>query len=167
MTREQYLQIMHAIRETKYGITLIKWSGKGITYLTALIYLFCIGFLLWQRDLRVVPFVMTPAVSFVFVSIFRAKYGAQRPYEKYDFVPLLPKDTKAKSFPSRHVFSIFVLAAVILFVQPVCGGVLLCLGVVLAVLRVVIGVHFPRDVIAGGVIGIFCGVTGMAVWGLL
>ena len=71
MTREQYLQVMTAIRKTKYGITLIKWSGKGITYLTALIYLLCIGFLLWQKDLRVVPFVMAPAVSFVFVSIFR------------------------------------------------------------------------------------------------
>lgn len=167
MTREQYLQTMNAIRKTKYGIMLIKWSGKGITYLTALIYLLCIGFLLWQRDLRVVPFVMAPAVSFVFVSIFRTKYAAQRPYEKYDFVPLLPKDTKAKSFPSRHVFSIFVIATVIVFVQPACGSVLLCLGVVLAVLRVVMGVHFPRDVIAGAVIGIVCGITGMAVWMLL
>lgn len=167
MTREQYLQIMNAIRETKYGITIVKWSGKGITYLTALAYLVCIGCLLWQKDLRVVPFVMTPAVSFVFVSIFRSKYAAVRPYEKYGFAPLLPKDTKAKSFPSRHVFSIFVIASVILFVQPICGGVLLVLGVVLAILRIVMGVHFPRDVIAGAVIGIVCGITGMAVWMLL
>lgn len=167
MTRERYLQMMNAIRKTKYGITMIKWSGKGITYLTALVYLLCIGFLLWQQDMRVIPFVMAPAVSFVFVSIFRAKYAAPRPYEIYDFVPLLPKDTKAKSFPSRHVFSIFVIATVIVFVHPVCGSVLLCLGVILAVLRVVMGVHFPKDVIAGAVIGIVCGITGMAVWMLL
>ncbi len=164
MTKEQYLRIMEWIRGKKYGISWIKWSGKGITYLTAFLYFVCMIWLVCCRDMRVIPFVVTPSVSFVCVSIFRTLYGAKRPYEKYGFEPLLPKDTQAKSFPSRHVFSIFVIATVICFVWPVVGVCLLWLGMVLAVLRVVMGVHFPGDVLAGAVIGVVSGCIGMGIW---
>lgn len=164
MTRDQYLRVMGWIREQKYGIALVQWSGKVITYLTAFVYFVVIFFLLWSRDLRVIPFLLTPAVSFVGVSVFRARYGAVRPYEKYDFMPLLPKDTQAKSFPSRHVFSIFVIATVVCYIRLLPGLFLLLSGIVLAVLRVVIGVHFPKDVLAGALVGIFSGCVGMGIW---
>lgn len=167
MTREQYISIMGWIRNKPYGISFIKWSGKGITYLTAFVY-FAVGiFLLWQRDDRVIPLLLVPAVSFFLVSIFRTKYGALRPYEKYGFTPLIPKDTQGKSFPSRHVFSIFVIATVVCYVWLLPGIILLLLGMVLAVLRVVMGVHFPKDVLAGAMLGVVSGCFGMGTWLLL
>lgn len=164
MTREQYLCVMGWIRGKKYGIACVKWSGKVITYLTAFVYAAAILFLGWHRDLRMVPFLLVPAVSFVLVSVFRAAYGAVRPYEKYGFVPLVPKDTQAKSFPSRHVFSIFVIATVVSDLWFVPGAVLLLLGGILAFLRVAMGVHFPKDVLAGAAAGILCGWAGMGLW---
>lgn len=167
MTREQYISVMEWIRKKPYGISIIKWSGKGITYLTAFVYFAAGIFLVWQRDQRVIPLVLTPAVSFLLVSIFRARYGAVRPYEKYGFLPLLPKDTQGKSFPSRHVFSIFVIATVICYIWLLPGMILLLLGMILALLRVVMGVHFPKDVLAGALIGVVSGCVGMGVWMLL
>ena len=75
----------------------------------------------------------------------------------------IEKDTAGKSFPSRHVFSVFIIAATIFYVHPSAGILLGLLGVVLAVLRVIGGVHEPRDVIAGALAGILCGVLGYYV----
>ena len=45
------------------------------------------------------------------------------------------------------------------------GGILfLILGVLLAVIRVIGGVHFPRDVAAGAAIGILVGILGFYIW---
>ena len=68
-----------------------------------------------------------------------------------------------RALPSRHVFSVFIIAATIFYVHPSAGILLGLLGVVLAVLRVIGGVHEPRDVIAGALAGILCGVLGYYV----
>lgn len=154
---------MDWVRQKKYGVWLVKWTGQLITYLTACIYVVCTGWLLWNRDIRVARMVAVPAVSFILVSLFRTGYNAPRPYELYGFTPLLPKDTKGKSFPSRHVFSIFVIASSVAGIWLPAGLALLGMGIILAGLRVIMGVHFPRDVLAGALIGIFVGVAGILI----
>ena len=106
---------------------------------------------------------LVPAVSFAAVTVFRRIFNAPRPYEKFGLPPAIEKDTAGKSFPSRHVFSVFIIAATIFYVHPSAGILLGLLGVVLAVLRVIGGVHEPRDVIAGALAGILCGVLGYYV----
>ncbi|WP_200789018.1 phosphatase PAP2 family protein [Atopostipes suicloacalis] len=103
---------------------------------------------------------MAPGISFVFVSIFRHYVNAPRPYEVADIEPIIEKETTGNSFPSRHVFSIFVIATTLYFISKPLGILLMIAGVLLAILRVVGGVHFPRDVIAGAIIGIVSGVLG-------
>ena len=106
---------------------------------------------------------LVPAISFAAVTLFRRIFNAPRPYEKFGLPPAIEKDTAGKSFPSRHVFSVFIIAATIFYVHPSAGILLGLLGVVLAVLRVIGGVHEPRDVIAGALAGILCGVLGYYV----
>ena len=160
MDREKYIKVMDFIRSYKYGINIIYITGKAITYLTAVIYLLTITLLVYREDMRFIRVIAVPAVSFIVLSVLRAKYNAVRPYEKYNFKPLIPKDTHGKSFPSRHVFSIFVCAGAAGYIYPQSGILIYIMGVLLAVIRVVSGVHFPKDVIAGALAGILCSIAG-------
>jgi membrane-associated phospholipid phosphatase len=76
---------------------------------------------------------------------------------------VIKKDTKGKSFPSRHIFSSAVIALTFIAV-PGClwiGAALLLCAVLLAVIRVISGVHFISDVIAGFAFAVICAAIGM------
>ena len=94
------------------------------------------------------------AVPYILVSITRRIINAPRPYQLYDFYEVLPKGKKGCSFPSRHVFSAFVIAVFAYRFSVLIFAVLLILGTLLAVARVLLGIHFIRDVAAGALIGI-------------
>lgn len=131
--------------------------------LTGLVFLAYPLFLLTlflEKDAFLLRAVMVPAVSFGAVTLFRYLLNVPRPYEKFELDPVLEKDTKGKSFPSRHVFSVYMIAATVFVCHPGAGIFLGALGLFLAVIRVAGGVHEPRDVAAGAVIGILCAVAG-------
>ena len=163
MNGRNYLLIINFIREKKYAVTLLYILGKVITYFTVLSYIGTILWLVLEEDMRVISVIFVPVVSFILVSLFRKKYNAKRPYEIYNFKPLIPKDTKGKSFPSRHVFSIYMCGSAVGFIFPALGTAIYIMGIFLAVIRVVTGVHFPKDVAAGAFIGIICGIAGFGV----
>lgn len=160
MTKEQYILIMDSIRSLKYGVRTVYIAGKALTYLTAVMYISVIIRLIFLEDTRFIRVIAVPAAGFILLTVFRAKYNAIRPYEKYDFKPLIPKETHGKSFPSRHVFSVFVCAGAVSFIYPLLGIVMNIMGLCLAIIRVISGVHFPKDVIAGAVVGILCSIAG-------
>jgi membrane-associated phospholipid phosphatase len=101
--------------------------------------------------------------GFVFVSIFRALAGEERPYEKYNFEPVIPKDTKKHSFPSRHVFSAAVIAGTWIVFFPAVGAGLIAITALIAILRVICGLHYIHDVVAGGLMGLAWGVFGTII----
>lgn len=138
----------------------INLLNRVITYSVYAIYPVVLILLLYARDARFWRVLLAPSISFVLVSVFRNYINAPRPYEVTGNTPIINKDTKGKSFPSRHVFSVFVIASTLYFISQSLGIVMILAGCVLAVLRVIGGVHFPRDVIAGAVIGILSGILG-------
>ena len=75
----------------------------------------------------------------------------------FEIAPLISKETKGKSFPSRHVFSAFMIGMTFLFVIKPFGILILAAGTVMAYIRVVGGVHFPKDTAAGALLGVLCG----------
>ena len=147
MKKETYEKIIGLLGSKKAIPIIIDIFGKILTVLTALLYFVEIGWLVVSREYKLVAgLIIVPAVFFVLLSKFREKINAKRPYELYGFKPLINKNTKGLSFPSRHVFSIFVI----------WRTVILVMGLFLAVIRVITGVHFPKDVAAGAVIGFVC-----------
>ncbi|MBO5303031.1 MAG: phosphatase PAP2 family protein [Lachnospiraceae bacterium] len=158
MTKEQYEKISAPFRRSKKGMTIIRCADKVLTVLIFAAYPVLIVYLLLQGlYARGIKCIAIPAISFVLVSAFRKVYSAKRPYEALDIVPLIKKDTVGKSFPSRHVFSVFIIGMTFFYINRPWGMVVGIVGILMGYVRVVGGVHFPKDVFAGAVIGILCG----------
>lgn len=107
------------------------------------------------------------AVPFIAVSLMRSLINCKRPYEVYDCEALREMSVgrkKGHSFPSRHVFSAFLIGTLWLMYSPYVGCAVLVLGVFLAFERALLGIHFARDVLAGAVIGIVSGLVGVLIW---
>ena len=103
-------------------------------------------------------------IPFLFVSIARRVINAPRPYEIYDFYTVLPKKKSGRSFPSRHVFSAFAVATFMYTTSFWLFFILLILGMILAVARVLLGMHFIRDVAAGTLVGVLSAILGIIIF---
>lgn len=162
LDRESYSYLMSWLDGRpgfKKALSIANKTMTGATYVVypcLLIWLLATGSDMFWRALLV------PAISFVLVSMLRSKIDAQRPYEKFGIPSAVRKDTSGKSFPSRHVFSMSVIAMTFLacLPNPAAGIALLVLSIVLAAVRVLSGIHFVRDVACGFALGVLSGVIG-------
>ena len=162
MRKEAYERIFACIQKTRYGVKIINGISTAITYVTAVLYFSVLFWLVWQESYRdACVTIAVPAVSFILVSVFRAKLNARRPYEVYQFQPLISKDKCGNSFPSRHVFSIYIIAMAAWYVWMPLGVILCVAGGFLAAARVSGRVHFVKDVLAGAGIGVLIGIIGL------
>lgn len=163
MSRETYKKRMEHFQERPKQRKTLILADKVLTKISYIAYPLLLVWLAVQREPQLLRAVLVPGISFVILSCFRYLYCAPRPYEVYNTPPAVPKNTKGKSFPSRHVFSAFIIGMTFFRFIPAAGAVLLFLGAVMAVIRVAGGVHFPKDVLAGAIFGILCGFLGLWV----
>src|SRR6266849_534257 len=99
---------------------------------------------------------------FVFKALKKISHR-QRPchLEPHCWSRVLPPDQF--SFPSGHTMTACSIALVISDFYPVREGALYFLAASIAVSRVVLGMHFLSDVLAGAVLGSGLGVTAVVV----
>lgn len=109
----------------------------------------------------VLPFVLIPGISFVLLSIVRDRINRPRPYETFDLDPLIHKDTRGHSMPSRHVFSSAVISMCLLRLSPAAGIAGFVITALSMAVRVLGGVHYPEDAAAGAACGI---AAGLLLW---
>ena len=160
MTKEQYIKITAPLRENPERARQIKALNHILTGFVFIIYPFYLLMLLLERNVWLARAIIVPMDSFIIVSFIRYLINAPRPYEKFEIPPVLPKDTVGKSFPSRHVFSVFIIAMTVFYEHPGAGILLAIIGLLLGVIRVLVGVHEPKDILAGALTGIACGIIG-------
>ena len=66
--------------------------------------------------------------------------------------------TDPHSFPSGHAARTLMIATIAIGLGPVWLAILLCIWAPLVALaRVAMGVHYLLDIVAGGILGIICG----------
>jgi len=83
-----------------------------------------------------------------------------RPFLSLDGIKLLiDTPLTAKSFPSDHATMAFAIAVTVLFLNKRLGLILLVCAFGVALGRVLVGVHYPTDVLVGAILG--------SVWALV
>ena len=149
-----YYDYFEKVQYKNKWINFLIKLNKSITYIVYLLFISLVVYLFFTERHVFYKVILTTSISFLLVSVFRRLINAKRPYEVMDIKPLINKDTKGNSFPSRHVFSVFIIATVYMYIYMPIGITLIILGIILAAVRVLLGVHFLRDVICGAIIGI-------------
>lgn len=158
MTAKQYARLTAPFRGKR--ARLVPVADRVLTALVFAAYPAVLAFLWWHTGALPWREMVVPAAALVLVSLLRALIDRPRPYERLAITPLIAKSTRGRSFPSRHVFSVFIIAATGFTVAPWVGSVLTVAGVLLMATRVLGGVHDPWDVLAGAVLGLLLGAVG-------
>jgi undecaprenyl-diphosphatase len=76
-----------------------------------------------------------------------------RPYETHPALYHLSK-SHDPSFPSDHASAAFAIAFAVFLFDRMVGTLFLAVAVVIGLARVLIGVHYPGDVLAGAAVGL-------------
>lgn len=160
MTAEQYRAVIGWFNAHPAAKKVLRLVSRGVVAAVYLLYLGMLAWLAWHRMGQFFPAAVVPAAAFVVGTLVRKAIDRPRPYTALGFTPLFPKDKPGQSMPSRHCFSAAAIAGAAWFVLRPLGIVLAVLGVLIAVCRVVTGVHYISDVLAGLAFGAVFAVLG-------
>ena len=158
MKRETYVSMLSKIRKSPVLYGYVVWSDRILTKISYIIYPLFLLYLMVNKKPELGKAILVPAVSFVVLSIFRYFYNAPRPYEVFDTPSLIKKDYQGKIFSQQAcVFCFCNSCDRILHVSSAgdLSGDLQSFAAPFS--RVLGGVHFTKDVLAGAVSGILCG----------
>ncbi|HLW78570.1 MAG TPA: phosphatase PAP2 family protein, partial [Terriglobia bacterium] len=105
------------------------------------------------------------AAGIVTFLILKRRIGRRRPssIEPHCWATLLPPDQF--SFPSGHTITAFAVSVPIAHYYPAAAVACLFAAASVAVSRIVLGMHFLSDVVAGGVIGCVLGYAAVVLLG--
>lgn len=159
--QEWYDHIAGNIENKPFLLSLLRVFNRLMTVVMPIVYLILLTTTYLQEGLgkQVGIYLFIPASGFVILSFLRKKINAPRPYEEWTIKPLLDRDSPGQSMPSRHVFSATIISMACLHASVSVGVILLVLSAFLGLVRVLGGVHFPKDVVVGYICGLVWGVT--------
>ena len=115
-----------------------------------------------SRYLAVASAALAAGVGILLFIFVKKRTGRKRPcaIEPHCWATLLPPDQF--SFPSGHTITAFSVAVALTFFYPSLGIGLFFCAASIAVSRILLGMHFLSDVLAGGLLGFGLGYAGSA-----
>ena len=151
---------------------LTDWNKSwiGLSIAAALIIL-----LLWKggKKGRIIALLLVPLIVMsdqLSSSVFKMIVQRPRPCHEIGGAPavagvrLLVPCGSGYSFPSSHAVNNFALAAFLSYYYRRWTGIFMLYASLMALSRVVVGVHYPSDIAAGALFGVCCAVVLIAAW---
>lgn len=125
---------------------------------------YVVGFALslFQGRKTVFEYLFIPFTVYLINNTLRSSLKRKRPFNELDITPLL-QHKSSPSCPSNHTACAMVIALSFLNVISfynilwlnVIGVLILISGIFTGLSRVVCGIHYPKDILLGYIIGIF------------
>jgi membrane-associated phospholipid phosphatase len=102
------------------------------------------------------------------VEIVKFMVNRSRPFIRLTQARVLGLRAIGRSFPSGHTSQAFFMATLIIqhyHINILAASVLYILAVMVGITRMYVGAHYPRDVLAGAILGSVWGFLGVIVEG--
>jgi undecaprenyl-diphosphatase len=93
------------------------------------------------------------ALGLLVNKIISSAWHRDRPYQTHHVAHIWGAHKTDASFPSDHASASFAIAVAVLLIDPLAGVLFLVLAVLITIGRVIVGEHYPGDVLAGAAIG--------------
>ena len=142
----------------------IDWTMLGATQIGHGVFAFIMAsaFYLWIDRLLSYELVLGTLTLWLVVELMKILIRRRRPYIYLKDIRIVGERARGHSFPSGHTSQVFFLATMLFqhFTPGILGTLILyAIALLVGITRIYVGMHYPRDVIAGSVLG--------TVWGLL
>ena len=102
---------------------------------------------------RIAPLLATALLAWILGQALKYLIGSPRPFLVLDDIPLLFTQGGYDSFPSGHATFFFALGTALFFQNKKFGILLFAGAVIMGAARIIVGVHWPIDILGGFVLG--------------
>ena len=135
--------------------------GDGVIWYALMIAL---PFLHGMQGLRVALIMLaTGAAGLVVYKLLKRTFVRERPFIRHAAISLAQAPLDRYSFPSGHTLHAVAFTWQACAAFPELSVVLVPLALIIAASRVVLGLHYPTDVLVGGLLGAASGAIGTAL----
>jgi undecaprenyl-diphosphatase len=116
----------------------------------------------WARFARHAFFSLFAGVAaWAFAETIKYLSPSPRPFIELSTITPLFTHGALDSFPSGHAAFSFALASYLFFHHKILGGVLLVGALIVSLSRVIVGIHWPLDILVGAILGVL---VALIVW---
>lgn len=154
---KMYGEMVNFFKQNKPCNAVLKFCYTFLPFVIFFSYGVLAVFTVFSNAKTFARITLSPLTVFAMITIFRKIFNRQRPYEKFGIASVFGKDKKGESMPSRHTASAFIISMAFLYVSVEFGTAYLIISVLIMTSRVLAGVHFISDVIAGMLIALLYG----------
>lgn len=170
MKGEQYKEMTTYIKETPSKSNIIKTIHDILPLIIMAFYpiqllylLFKDGFFNGITSPEFLKFAIVPFVVLFFTITIRYIFNTKRPYEMFSFTPVAKRTKEGHSFPSLETALSFVIGIGFLYLNTGVGTIMIIMATIVGLIKILSGMHFIKDVLFGGLIGIIFGVIGFFI----
>ena len=158
INKSDYEKMIAFFKKDKYRILAMKILYKVLPLIIFIAYPILIVYTFFYMKSELIKIVFVPFAVFVFVTVLRKILNKPRPYEVFNTPSLFDKDTKGQSMPSRHTASAFIIAMTFLYIDFYLGIIAFAIAFMIAMSRILSGVHYIRDILVGAGISVLTGI---------